>query len=202
MIRVAIVDDHQAIAEALGALIEDTPGITVVGTAHDRTSASALIQRLSPDVVICDVQLRSAADGIEVLAEHGSRSLFIMLSAYTHPDYVVTSIRHGARGYLSKLASIEEIVAAIRTVAAGGSAFRDEARQAIRTSLPRPTSREMAILVPLAEGRSYAEIAVLESFGVRTVESSIRRMFLRYGVTNRVALIRLGQRQGWIDEGR
>ncbi len=202
VIRLLIVDDHPAIAEGLVALLDGVSDIAVVGTAQDGVSADALLLTLAPDVVVCDVRLPAADDGLDVLLRHAPQTAFIMLSAHMNPSYVVTAIRHGARGYLSKLAGVDEIVAAIRKVAAGGTAFPDDVRDTVRTSLPRPTAHELSILVPLAQGRSYAEVARQLSLGVRTVESSLRRLYGRYGVTNRVALVRLAHLQGWIDQGR
>lgn len=200
MIRVLVVDDHQAIAKGLGELIQDEADITVAGIAHDPDSARDLIERTSPDVVICDVGLRTTADGLNLLTEHRKQVGFIMLSAHTLPSYVVTAVTAGARGYLSKMASIEDIVAAVRVVASGGVAFSDVAREAIRTSLPTPTPQERALVGLLAQGRSYAEIARRLSLRDRTVEGHLRRLFIRYTVTNRVALVRLAREQGWLEE--
>jgi len=200
--RLLIVDDHRAIAEGLRALIDGAPDILVVGTAYDAPSARALISQLAPDVVLCDLRLENPEEGLDLLSAHVSDTAFIMLSAHTNPDYVVTAVVRGARGYLSKMASLSQIVDAVRVVASGGESFGDEAREAVGRSLPRPTPQEYGTLRLLAQGRSYAEIACSRSSSVRTVESQIRRMFFRYAVTNRVALVWLAQQQGWIDHGR
>ena len=207
--RLLIVDDHRAIAEGLRALIDGAPDILVVGTAYDAPSARALISQFAPDVVLCDMRLGDPEEGLDLpeegldlLSAHVSDTAFIMLSAHTNPDYVVTAVVRGARGYLSKMASLSQIVDAVRVVASGGESFGDEAREAVGRSLPRPTPQEYGTLRLLAQGRSYAEIACSRSSSVRTVESQIRRMFFRYAVPNRVALVRLAQQQGWIDHGR
>lgn len=199
MIRLILVDDHRAIAAGLSALLEDAD-IAVVGTAHDATTARTLIQTLGPDVVLCDVRLETRTDGLEVLADHATQVPFIMLSAYLQPHNVLMAVRHGARGFLSKMAGIDEILAAIRAVAAGGSAFPEAARDAIRMSLPQPTAQELAILILLARGKSSQEIARSGLAGARSVEGSLRRLFARYGVTNRVALVSLARQQGWLDD--
>ena len=202
MIRLAIVEDHPAIAEGLTALLRGVSDLTVVGTARDSGAADRLIEAQSPDVVLCDIRLAGTVDGLGLLAAHTPGPAFIMLSAYSYPSYYAAAVEHGAKGYLSKMASIEQIVAAVRTVAAGGSAFTTEVRRAARTALRPPTQREAQVLALVAEGHANAEIAELLSLRVKTVESQLRRMFDRYDVTSRTSLVRVAQRQGWIEGDR
>jgi DNA-binding NarL/FixJ family response regulator len=202
MVRVAIVEDHPAIADGLAALIKGSPGVTVVGTARDVESASMLIERESPDVVLCDIRLSEAGDGFDLVRRHRPGPGFIILSAYWYPSYHVRAIELGAKGYLSKMATIEQIVAAIGTVAAGGTAFPAAARQAASDALRAPTPREFEIVGLVADGLSNAEIGERLSLRVKTVESQLRRLFDRYDVASRTALVRLAARQGWIDEDR
>ena len=200
MIRVAIVEDHPAIADGLAALIGGSSTVQVVGTARDVPSASALIEHESPDVVLCDIRLADAGDGFELVRKHRSGPAFIILSAYWYPSYHVRAVELGARGYLSKMATVDEIVSAVETVAAGGTAFPAAARKAASDALRVPTPRELEILALVAEGLSNAEIAERLSLRVKTVESQLRRLFDRYDVTSRTALVRLAARQGWNEE--
>jgi two-component system NarL family response regulator len=201
-VRVAIVEDHPAIADGLAALIKGSPDVTVVGTARDIRSATTLIEQASPDIVLCDIRLAEAGDGFELVGQHGSGPAFIILSAYWYPSYHVRAIELGARGYLSKMATIEEIISAIKNVATGGTAFPSAARRAASDALRVPTPRELEILALVAEGLSNAEIAERLSLRVKTVESQLRRLFDRYDVTSRTALVRLAARQGWNEEDR
>ena len=105
-------------------------------------------------------------------------------------------------GYLSKMASVDQILAAIRAVAAGGTAYPSDARRSANEALRLPTPRELEILGLVAEGLSNVEIAERLSLRVKTVESQLRRLFDRYDVTSRTALARVAVRQGWIDETR
>jgi DNA-binding NarL/FixJ family response regulator len=189
VIRLAIIEDHPAIAEGLTALMRGELDVTVVGTAQDGVGADRLIEAQSPDVILCDIRLSGTVDGLEILARHTHGPAFIMLSAYSYPSYYVDAVEHGAKGYLSKMATIEQILTAVRTVAAGGTAFPDGVRRAVRTALRPPTPRE-------------AQIAELLALRVKTVESQLRRMFDRYDVTSRTSLVRVAQRQGWIEEDR
>ena len=202
MITLVLVDDHPVVAQCLGALLACAPDITVVGIAHDPRSGADLMRSASPEIVLCDVGLLAADDGLDLLAAYGGQARFIMLSAYTFPDHVVRALMGGARGYLSKLARIDEIVAAIRAVAAGGQAFPPNTRNAIRISLAPPSSDELALVGLVAQGRSYAEISALLATSERGVESRLRRLFRRYDVPTRLALVRLAHAQGWIATSR
>jgi DNA-binding NarL/FixJ family response regulator len=202
MIRVAIVEDHPAIADGLAALMAGSPGVTVVGTARDVRSADALIDHESPDIVLCDVRLADPGDGFDLVQRHRADSAFIILSAYWYPSYHVRAVELGAKGYLSKMATIDQIVRAVETVAAGGTAFPVAARRAASDALRVPTPRELEILALVAEGLSNAEIGERLELRVKTVESQLRRLFDRYDVASRTALVRLAARQGWIEEGR
>jgi DNA-binding NarL/FixJ family response regulator len=202
MIRLAIVEDHPAIADGLAALIHGSPDVLVVGTAQDAVTASALLDREAPDVVLCDVRLSESGDGFELVRRHTPGPVFIMLSAYSYPNYHVRAIELGAKGYLSKMATVDEILEAVRTVAAGATAFPVAARQAVSEALRSPTPRELEIVRLVAEGISNAEIAERLSLRLKTIESQLRRLFDRYDVTSRTALVRVAERQGWIEEGR
>jgi DNA-binding NarL/FixJ family response regulator len=202
MIRVAIVEDHPAIADGLAALIKGAPDVTVVGTAGDIRSAHTLIEHESPDVVLCDIRLSDAGDGFELVGRHDPGPAFIILSAYWYPSYHVRAVELGAKGYLSKMATVDQIISAVKTVAAGGTAFPAAARQAASDALRVPTPRELEILGLVAEGLSNAEIAERLSLRIKTVESPLRRRCDRYDVTSRTALVRLAARQGWNEEDR
>jgi DNA-binding NarL/FixJ family response regulator len=199
MIRLAIFEDHPAIAEGLTALMKGEPDVTVVGTARDSDAAERLIETQSPDIVLCDIRLAGSVDGLEILSRHTSGPAFIMLSAYSYPSYYSAAVDRGAKGFLSKMAAIDEILTAVRKVAAGGTAFPDAVRRSARTALRPPTPREAQILALVAEGRSNAEIAEFLSLRIKTVESQLRRMFDRYDVTSRTSLVHVAQRQGWIE---
>jgi DNA-binding NarL/FixJ family response regulator len=202
MIRVAIVEDHPAIADGLAALIAGSTGVTVVGTARDVRSANALIEREAPDIVLCDIRLADDGDGFDLVRRHRSGPAFIILSAYWYPSYHVRAVELGAQGYLSKMATVDQIVRAVEIVAAGGTAFPVAARQAASDALRVPTPRELEILALVGEGLSNADIADRLSLRVKTIESQLRRLFDRYDVPSRTALVRLAARQGWIEEDR
>ena len=199
MIRLAIIEDHPAIADGLTALLRDEPDLTVIGTARDSVAADRLIETQFPEVILCDIRLGGTVDGLDILSHHTPGPAFIMLSAYSYPSYYVAAVEHGAKGYLSKMASIDQILKAARTVAAGGTAFPEDVRRAVRAALRPPTPRESQILELVAEGQANSEIAEHLSLRVKTVESQLRRMFDRYDVTSRTSLVRVAQQQGWLE---
>jgi DNA-binding NarL/FixJ family response regulator len=205
MIRLFLVDDHPAILEAIGGHVAARPGeIEIVGTAGDLESAVEGIERTLPQVVLTDVRLAGAGSGLVLLdrfRERSGRPAFIVLSSYDYPSFTAAAYEGGAAGYLLKTAPVEEIVAAVRVVAGGGTAFAEDALASARRANRPPTERELGLIGLVAGGRSNDEIAAALGLSVKTVESHLRRMFARYGVLSRTELAMLAIREGWIREG-
>ena len=201
VIRLAIVEDHPAIAEGLTALLRDEPDVTVVGTARDSVAADRLIAAHSPDVILCDIRLAGTVDGLEILARHTPGPAFIMLSAYSYPSYYAAAVERGAKGYLSKMASIEQILTAVRAVAAGDTAFTADVRRAALCGatpadaalVPDPGARGRGPLqrrdlrTPVAPGEDRREPAA-DVRSLRRDEPDLA--------------VRVAQRQGWIEGDR
>jgi DNA-binding NarL/FixJ family response regulator len=203
VIRLAIVEDQPALADGLATLIQGSADVEVVGTAADVPQATELIEREKPDIVLCDIRLADdGEDGFTLVRRFAPRPAFIMLTVASYPSYHARAVDLGAMGYLSKMASVDQILVAIRAVAAGGTAYPSDTRRSANEALRLPTARELEILGLVAEGLSNVEIAGRLSLRVKTVESQLRRLFDRYDVTSRTALARLAVRQGWIDESR
>ena len=200
MINLAIVEDHAVVAQGLGALLADEPDITLAGTASDMAAARELLARAQPDVVLCDVVLGDTEDGLRLLSmsRRAGAPAFIMFSAFARPDYHARALELGASGYLPKLISIDQLTKAIRAVAAGGKAFPPSVLRSAREALRRPSERQREVILLVAEGHRNDEIARRLSIQVKTVEGQLRRLFDRYGVTNRIGLVRLAEREGWI----
>ena len=196
MIRVAIVEDHPAIADGLAELMRGSSDVSVVGTARDVSSASALIERESPDVVLCDIRLTDAGDGLDLLGRHRPGPAFIILSAYWYPSYHIRAVELGARGYLSKMATIEQIIAAVKTVAAGGTAFPAAARQAASDALRVPTPRELEILALVAEGLSNEDIATRLFVSPATAKTHVSRAMIKLGARDRAQLVVFAYQSG------
>jgi DNA-binding NarL/FixJ family response regulator len=214
-IRVAVVDDHPAIAQAIEAAIgadrahdrsgslEATRALEFVGAARTPEAAIQLIQATGsrpPDVVLCDVQLQSSADGFAVVAAAraaGCRP--IVLTSFDRSSFMRAAFEQGALGFLDKRSEMDVILRAIRLVASGGTAFSATGLDAARTAPRRPSDRELAVLRELNRGATSEEIGVRLSISPRTVESHLRRLFDRYGVLSRTELALLSVREGWTD---
>lgn len=198
MIRVVIVDDHPSTAMGLSELLGHADEIEVVATADDVDGAVALLRTAAPDVVLCDIQLQGEPGGFEVLRrlDSGSHTAVLFLSSFDYQAFQQRALELGARGYLLKTASVPEVVAAIRRVAAGGTAFTASAIRA--GSLREPSERELELIRLVRMGFTNDEAAVRLGIGTRGVESSLRRLFQRYGLLSRTELVRFAEERGWL----
>ncbi|HXU84220.1 MAG TPA: response regulator transcription factor [Verrucomicrobiae bacterium] len=203
MIRLAVVDDHPAIAAALAAGIRDRDDMELVGTATTVTAGLEMVERTGPDVVICDLWLDGEPGGLDVLAaltarERRDSPRVLVLSGFDQPSFLRAAFEGGAAGYLSKSSPVDAIVEAIVAVAAGETRFPPVTLRALRDAPRRPSDREMGAIRLLARGASNDEIAVGLGISIKTVESHLRRLFGRYGVLSRTELAMLAVREGWL----
>jgi two-component system response regulator DesR len=207
-IRLAVVDDHPVIARAIeAAVLESTErDIRVVGVARTPEDGVELVSRAgadAPQVVLCDVQLRSGTDGLRVVeAATAAGCRAIVLTSFDRSSLMRSAFERGAAGFLDKGAEMSMILAAVRTVAAGGTAFSAAVLDAARYAPKPPSDREVAVLTELHKGATSDEIGARLGISARTVESHLRRLFDRYGVLSRTELAVLALREGWIDSGR
>jgi DNA-binding NarL/FixJ family response regulator len=200
-VRLIIVEDHAAIAHGLAALLGDTADIEVVGVSGDVAEASALIARLRPDVVLCDVMLRGRDSGFELLAAHGTETRFVMYSAFDLPSIHARALRRGAAGFVAKTAGADTVIEAIRCVAEGGEWFTPDVIASARGALRLPAPRELELLALVARGASNEAAAHELGISVKTVEGMLGRLFHRYDVDNRTQLTRIAIREGWLSTG-
>jgi DNA-binding NarL/FixJ family response regulator len=207
-IRVAVVDDHPAIALAIRAAAQAAsafaPPIELVGAAGSIAEARQLMAGSPrPDVLLCDLQLRTGLDGLEaidVAVEAGCKA--IVLTSFDRASLMRAAFERGASGYLDKALEPEGILAAVRTVASGGTVFSSAALEAARSAPRMPSGRELEILAQLQRGATSDEIGGQLGISTRTVESHLRRLFDRYGVVSRTELAVFAMNQGWVDAGR
>jgi len=201
MIRVAIVEDHAAIAHGLAALIGGEPDIDIAWVSSTARDADSRLGTDRPDVVLCDVMLSGRDAGFELLERHGSRARFILYTAFDFPDHHRRALEGGAAGFLPKVTPAERIVAAIHTVNAGKRVFPSQILRSARAAPRPPTPRELQLLRYVAEGIPNDELADRLGIRPKTVEGSLRRLFERYGCENRTQLARFAMRQGWLTGG-
>jgi DNA-binding NarL/FixJ family response regulator len=148
------------------------------------------------------MQLAGGAEGLRLLnardATQGRRPAIVILSGFDQPSLIRAAFERGAAGYLVKTAPLDAILEAIRTVAAGGTAFSASAVGAVRTAPRRPSDREIEVLGLVRAGASNAEVAASLGVSEKTVESHLRRMFDRYGVLSRTELAVFAINEGWV----
>jgi DNA-binding NarL/FixJ family response regulator len=206
-IRLGLIDDHPAIAIAIEAATTapdaGKPTIQLVGTARTPEAGMELVRRTgpdAPDVILCDIQLRAGTDGLEVVeAAHAVGCRAIVLTSFHRSSLMRAAFERGAAGFLDKGVELDEVLRAVRVVAAGGTAFSAATLDAARYSLRPPSGREIAVLRELNKGATSEEIGARLGISSRTVESHLRRLFDRYGVVSRTELAVLSVHEGWID---
>jgi len=191
-VKVLVVDDHPVSRKGLVSCLVGRKHLLVVGEAGDGEEALAKAKALLPDVVLMDIEMPKL-DGVaatEVLRKGHPRIKVLIITLRKHSQSVLRVIQAGAHGYVSKDASLAQLVEAIETVAAGGSFFGTEvAEMALNQFVHRTgdrrghkqlSPREREVLVGIAEGLSNKEIAVRLGVSVRTIETH------REGITRKL----------------
>jgi DNA-binding NarL/FixJ family response regulator len=182
-IRIALVDDHSLVRDGVRALLSTRPLFEVVGEAENAVQALAMCEEVKPDILLVDIGLQDM-NGLELtqlLRQRCPAIKILILSMYDNQEYVATSIRAGASGYVLKNAPSREIVAAIEAIATGGTFYSAEVTLKLvsrKTEENELTPREVQVLVGLAKGLDNKTIARDLAISVRTVEThrlSIRR---------------------------
>ncbi|HEX6713581.1 MAG TPA: response regulator transcription factor [Thermoleophilaceae bacterium] len=209
MTRVVIVDDHELFRAGVRGQLE--PAVEVVGEASGVDEAVRLIGETAPDVVLLDVHMPEGG-GVEVLqrsAELDPRPLFLALSASDAAEDVIAVIRAGARGYVTKSISAEELQDAIERVHEGDAVFSPRLAgfvlDAFAGASPEPavegddadvdqlTPREREVLRHLARGYLYKEIAQRLGISAKTVEAHVSAVLRKLQLSNRHQLSRWAQ---------
>jgi DNA-binding NarL/FixJ family response regulator len=182
-IRIALVDDHSLVRDGVRALLSTRPLFEVVGEAENAAQALTLCESLKPDILLVDIGLQDM-NGLELtqlIRQRCPAIKILILSMYDNQEYVATSIRAGASGYVLKNAPSREIVAAIEAIATGGTFYSAEVTLKLvskKSDENELTPREVQVLVGLAKGLDNKTIARDLAISVRTVEThrlSIRR---------------------------
>lgn len=210
MIRVALVDDQTLIRQGVRSLLELTGDITIVAEAADGDEAVTMVHRERPDVVLLDLRM-PGKDGVAVLRELRARDALpptIVLTTFDDDDALLDAVRAGARGYLLKDGTEEDLATHIRALHAGGSPMSPLiARQLLarwqgtqRPSAPRMPSapqstveplspRETQVLDLIARGFTYSEIAGQLLVSVTTVQTHVRNIYGKLGVHSKTEAV-------------
>jgi len=207
VIRVVVVDDQALVRMGLRTLLEAEDDMQLVGEAADGRAALPVIRREQPDVVLMDVRMPTM-DGLGALAEIGAdQSLadvrVVMLTTFELDEYVFAALRGGASGFVLKDAEPDELIRAVRVVAAGGSLLSPSvtrrvidhfAGPATAPAVPHPqlnqlTDREREIVAWVATGRSNDEIAAELVVSPATVRTHVSRAMVKLSARDRAQLV-------------
>lgn len=216
MLRVLIADDHGIVRRGIRTLLESEPGVEIVGEASDGREALRLCQTLNPDVAIFDIAMPQL-NGIEVTAQACKQNpnlKVIILSMYADESYIVRALTAGARSYLMKEATEDDLIPALRAVAAGKSSFspgiskillddyvRHLQTRGLTDSWELLSAREREVLQLLAEGRTNKEVASLLNVGVSTIDTHRNRIMQKLNLRNFADLVLYAVRKGIISSG-
>ncbi|HVB84475.1 MAG TPA: response regulator transcription factor [Rhodanobacteraceae bacterium] len=204
MINVCLVDDQTLVRQGIRSLLDLAEDIRVVAECVDGAQAVATIPRLKPDVVLLDMRM-PGMNGIEVLqalAQQQALPPTVILTTFDDDQLVLAGLKAGARGYLLKDVSLDQLVEAVRTVAAGGSLVAPAVTQRLLagvermqnqfTSLDQPdplTERETEILRLMASGYSNKEIANSLRVAEGTVKNHVSNILSKLGVRDRTRAV-------------
>lgn len=202
--RVLLADDHSIVRRGMRSLLETEASVEVVAEAADGLEALRLCEEHHPDLLILDVAM-PRLNGIEVAARAQKIQpppQTLMLSMHLDESYVMRSLNAGARGYLLKDATDEDLLPAIRAVAAGKSYFSPAVsgmlaeeyveqlqERGLTDSYDLLTDREKEVLQLLAEGRSNKEVAVLLEVGLSTVETHRGNLMQKLGLHSTAEIV-------------
>lgn len=209
---VLLVDDHKILRDGIRAILERSLEFEVIGEAESGADALRLSKDSRPDIILMDISMPGLS-GIEATTEvlrHSPRSKVVILSMYDDEHSVVSAIRSGARGFVLKRASHDDLVDALRAVAKGGSYLSpqvsDKILRRIRwgdldaqrapAGLEGLSPRELQVLRMVAEGKTSKEIAVILDLGLQTVRSYRKTMMKKLGVNNVASLTQLALAAG------
>lgn len=196
--RVLLVDDHPLVLDALQRAVDGDTEIDVY-CASTLSEAIDALRRLQPSVMVCDVRMPDGS-GLRLIEEARSISgdtACLVLSSFDSPQYVATARRLGAAGYLLKTEPTDTILAAIRAVAGGGTAFGPTIANVVEGF--RLTARERDVIAGVLEGKTNDEIASRLGMTRKGVEGHLSRLFARLGVSSRTELAVRAERDGLMD---
>jgi two-component system, NarL family, response regulator YdfI len=213
-IRVLITDDHLIVREGLRLILETVDGIEIVGEASDGTECLRLVAELKPDVILMDLQMH-AMDGITAIGhlrkEHPEIAI-VILTTFNEDNLMIRGLQAGARGYLLKDTSRENLLDTIQAAAKGETLLKPEILARVLSAHPAPTpasvgqtdstltERELEVLQAAARGERNKEIAYKLGITERTVKAHLASIYQKFSVDSRAAAVAVAAQKGLLGE--
>jgi two-component system, NarL family, response regulator NreC len=207
---VVLADDHPLIREGVRAILEDEPGISIVGEVADGLEVVGLVERMRPEVLILDLVLPGLS-GLEItrqLRKRAPRTRVLILSMHDEEFYVLEALRNGALGFALKDSDVPHLIQAVRDVAAGRHylspqllepaivAYAQKTGWSTSDKYDALTTREREVLQLAVQGHGNTKIATRLGISPRTVESHRANFMRKLGLKSEVDLVRYGQKKG------
>jgi two-component system, NarL family, nitrate/nitrite response regulator NarL len=205
-IAVLVADTQPLFLDGASRAIHLDAGLRLVAGLDGGSSVLPAIRRLSPDVAVVDERLGSVRI-LGALAQHGLRTLVVVMTADVQPDTMFGAVAAGARGYLSKRVSGDTLCDAVRRIAAGESVLCVEAQTVVTSEIRLRyqrdsrllTQRELDVLVLIAQGQGYREIGRRLHLAPTTVKTYAARAYERLGARDRIGAVVEAMRRGILD---
>jgi|SRR5436190_3780463 len=209
-IRVLLVDDHPVVRRGLASCLALHQHVLIVGEAADGREALKKAKELVPDIILMDIDMPqiNGLSATEMLRRENPELKVLILSMHHHAEYVLRILQSGARGYVLKEASPDELLRAVEAVHSGQTFFSSEvARVALNQFVHGPgqgpqagqlSNREREVLVAIAEGLSNKEIACRLGVGVRTVETHRERIMRKLNIHSVAGLTKFAISKGLV----
>ena len=198
-IRILIADDHAVVRRGLRSLIQTEKDLLVIGEASNGIEAVESTLRLKPDVVIMDLIMpeKSGAEAIAEIMARIPETRIIILTTFGTVDDMAKAIESGAAGALLKTSDENELIAAIRTVAANGYAISSEVQQLMAENPPAPqlTSRQLEVLNSMSQGFSNADIAGQLGIKEFSVREHVAGIMAKLEASNRAEAVAIALRK-------
>jgi two-component system response regulator NreC len=211
-LRILLADDHAVFREGLALLVDAQPDMEVIGHAADGRAVLQQVQECRPDIVVMDISMPGVNGAIATtqLRQHCPDSQVVALSRHSEAGYVRQMLQAGAQAYVLKQAAGEELLNAIRAVAAGGT-YLDTTltTRVVQKFVQAPadarqdqelSEREAEVVRLTAYGYSNKEIATQLGISVKTVDTYKTRAMEKLGLHSRAALVRYALQRGWLDQ--
>jgi two-component system NarL family response regulator len=201
-IRLLVVDDHHVVRSGLAASLGLEDDLQVVGEGDNAAAVPALVRKHRPDVILMDLRMPGGS-GIEAtvaLRAEAPEARVLMFTTFDGDEEIYRAMQAGARGYLLKSAPREELLTAIRAVAAGERYLPAALAQRLagRVGAPDVSDRELEVLRLIARGKANKEIAAALGISDETVKRHVSNLFVKMGVADRAQATSEGIRRGLI----